>query len=135
MHVPASPGVLRTSSVARMGVHAVVVAMLSAALLLILDLAFRQPTASLLYTLGAPGVAGLVALNYFHRRDTEEPLLAAIAFTAVTGLVDLALVQVLDGRLALVDPAFGFGFPLLLSFGATGLAGELAPRVFGERMA
>ena len=125
MHVPASPGVLRTSSVARMGVHAVVVAMLSAALLLILDLAFRQPTASLLYTLGAPGVAGLVALNYFHRRDTEEPLLAAIAFTAVTGLVDLAL----------VDPAFGFGFPLLLSFGATGLAGELAPRIFGERMA
>ena len=28
-----------------------------------------------------------------------------------------------------------FGFPLLLSFGATGLAGELAPRIFKGRMA
>jgi len=38
------------------------------------------------------------------------------------------------GSFDLVDPTIGFGIPLILIFGATGLAGELLP-LLGRRRA
>ena len=54
-------------------------------------------------------------------------MVTAIAFTAVAGSMDLAMATIARGRFELVDPAIGFGIPLILVFGATGLAGELLP--------
>ena len=130
MRVPLSHTV-PARSVSRILVHALAAAVLAATALLVLDGIFPLMAASALFTILAPGISALVAANYFWRRGAEEPLIVAIAFTTVAGLVDLALVNLVGGGFPLMHPAFGFGFSLLLSFGATGLTGELLPRFPG----
>jgi len=92
-----------------------------------LDATVQLPVASGLYLLSAPGVTALVAALYFRQPGAEEPLIAAVAFTAVAGAIDLAMATIVRGRFDLVAPAVGFGLPLILVFGATGLVGELGP--------
>jgi hypothetical protein len=115
-------------SMSRILLHALVAGVLAASALLLLEQTFPVVVASALFTLIAPGISALVAASYFRRASTEDPLIVAIAFTTVAGLVELGLVNLIGGRFP-----FGFGFSLLLSFGATGLAGELLRRSSGLR--
>jgi hypothetical protein len=107
--------------------HALVAAALSSALLLILDSTFPLPVASGLYLLSVPGVTTLVAALYVRQPAAEEPLITALFFTVVAAGVDLAMARIAGGELDLVHPAIGFGLPLILVFGATGLTAELVP--------
>jgi len=115
------------ASLPQLLLHASLAAALNTVLLVSLAAAFRPLVASALYTFLAPGVAGLVAWGYFRRSDAAEPLVAAIAFTAIGAIADLAAIGMAGAGVQLLDPAFGIGFPLLLTFGATGLVGEIVP--------
>ncbi len=127
MRLTISRGFLAHHSISRLVLHAVAAAVLSGVLLVVLDSAFSLPVASGLYLLTAPGITALVATFYFRDPGAEEPLITAASFTTVAGGVDLAMVALVGDRFDLVDPAIGFGLPLILIFGATGLAGELLP--------
>jgi hypothetical protein len=107
--------------------HALTAWAASAVLLLGLDSLFRPFVASALFTVVAPGATALVAAHYFRRHGADEALIAAIWFTGVALALDLVLESLLRGRMELMDPAFGFGLPLILVFGATGLMGEVIP--------
>lgn len=120
-------GLLVDHSISRLALHALAAAMLSGALLVGLSSAFSLPLASGLYLLGGPGVTALVAILYFRKPHPAEPLVTAVCFTAFAGGVDLAMATLASGESGLVHPAIGFGLPLILVFGATGLAGELVP--------
>jgi len=125
MHLSASHAFVSRGALPRLLFHAVVAAGLNTVLLVGLDAAFPIVLASALYTVLAPGVAGLVAWNYARRPNAAEPLLTAIGFTGVAAVVDLVAVSLAAGGAELLHPAFGLGFPLLLTFGATGLVGEI----------
>jgi hypothetical protein len=127
MRLSVSRGFLAHHSISRLLLHALAAAVLSGALLVILDATSSLSVASGLNVLTAPGATALVALLYFREPGAEDPLVTAIAFTAVAGSMDLAMATIARGRFELVDPAIGFGIPLILVFGATGLAGELLP--------
>ena len=115
--------------------HALTAWAASAVLLLGLDSLYRPWVASALFTLVAPGISALVAARYFLRHGAEEALSAAIWFTGVALALDLLLATLVRGRVELMDPAFGFGLPLILVFGATGLVGEIVPGVVQRRAA
>jgi len=106
--------------------HALTAWAMSAVLLLVLDVFFHPWVASAFFTLVAPGVSALVAARYFLHHGADEALTAAIWFTATALTLDLLLERALPRR-ELVDPAFGFGLPLILVFGVTGLVGEILP--------
>jgi hypothetical protein len=127
MRLTLGRGLLAHHSISRLALHALAAGVTSDALLVLLATTFRLPVASGLYLLAAPGVTALVAALYFRQPGAEEPLFTAIAFTAVAGGVDLAMATITRGSFELVDPAIGFGLPLILVFGATGLTGELVP--------
>ena len=135
MRVPVTHELVAGHSVSRVLFHAFTAGALSAVVLLILDSVFRLPVASALYTAGAPAVSALVAAHYFRRGEAEEPLITAISFTGVAAVLDLVLSALARGRTDLLDPAFGFGFPLMLVFGVTGLTGELVPTIRRNRSA
>ncbi len=126
-------GSLAHHSISRLALHALGAAALSGALLVIMDSTFSLSVASGLYLLAAPGVTALVASLYFRLPGVEEPLITALSFTAVAGGVDLAMATIARGSFELVDPAIGFGLPLILVFGATGLTGELVPMLRRRR--
>lgn len=129
MRLTLGRGLLDPNSIARLALHALAAASLSGALLVVLNSTFPLQVASGLYLLGAPGVTALVAGLYFRQADAGEPLITAMVFTAFAGGVDLAMATIASGELDLVHPAVGFGLPLILVFGATGLTGELVPMV------
>jgi hypothetical protein len=129
MRLTVSRGFLAHHSISRLVLHAVAAAVLSGVLLVVLDAAFTLPVASGLYLLAAPGVTAPVAILYFWEPGAEDPLIGALSFTAVAAAVDLTMVTIARGRFELLDPVIGFGFPLILVFGVTGLAGELMPRL------
>jgi hypothetical protein len=129
MRLTLSRGLLAHHSIVRLLLYALAAAALSGVLLLFLGSTFRLPVASGLYLLAAPLVTALVAVLYFGKPEAEDPLIAAVAFTAIAGAVDLVIATIARGSFDLVDPAIGFGLPLILVFGATGLTGELAPRI------
>jgi hypothetical protein len=133
MRLTLGRGLLAHHSFIRLVLHAVAAAVLSGVLLLFLGSTFQLTVASGLYLLAAPGVTALVAAAYFRKPDAEDALTTAVAFTAIAGGVDLAIATIAGGSFGLVDPAIGFGLPLILVFGATGLTGELAPRIRRER--
>lgn len=108
-------------------VHALTAWAASAVLLFGLDSLFRPFVASALFTVVAPGITALVAAHYFLRHGADEALTAALWFTGVALGLDLVLESLLSGRMELMAPAFGFGLPLILVFGATGLMGEMIP--------
>ncbi len=114
------------TSVSRLLGHSFIAAVSSATLLIVLAGTLSQPLASVLYVVAAPGLAVLLAGHYYWGSEAEEPLIAAIGFTAVAAVVDFALARLPHGTLELMDPSFGFGLALLLVFGATGLTGEMA---------
>jgi hypothetical protein len=118
---------LTPRSISRLVLHALAAALLSGALLLVLDWTFRLPVASGLYLLTTPGVTALIAALYFRQPDHAEPLIAAVSFAAVAGGLDLAMATIARGQVDLIDPVVGFGLPLILVLGATGLTGELVP--------
>ncbi len=101
---------------------------------LALDSVFRPWVASALFTLAAPAVTALVAAHDFLRREASEALIAAVCFTG-TAAVNLVLEALLSDRMDLVDPAIGFGLPLILVFGATGPVGEIVPMLRRQRAA
>jgi len=115
--------------------HALAAWAASTVLLLGLDALFRLWVASALFTLLAPGITALVAARYFLRHRAEEALSAALWFTGVALTLDLLLGGLVRGRMELMDPAVGFGLPLILVFGATGLIGEMLPEVRQRRTA
>jgi hypothetical protein len=127
MRLTVNRGLLAHHSFSRLLLHALIPAVVSGILLVFLDATFQLPVASALYLLAAPGVTALIAALYFRQPGAEEPLITAVAFTAVAGGIDLALASIVGGRFDLVVPAMGFGLPLILVFGATGLVGELVP--------
>jgi hypothetical protein len=127
MRLTFSRGFLAHHSISRLVLHALAAALLSGVLLVVLGTAFSLLVASVLFLLVAPGATALVASLYFREPGAEEPLTTAVAFTAVAGGVDLAMATVTRGTFDLVDPAIGFGLPLILVFGATGLTGEIVP--------
>jgi hypothetical protein len=127
MRLTVNRGLLAHHSISRLVLHALVAALVSGILLMFLDATFQLPVASGLYLLAAPGVTALVAALYFRQPGAEEPLITAVAFTAVAGAIDLAMATIMRDRFDLVAPAVGFGLPLILVFGATGLVGELVP--------
>ena len=133
MRLTVSRGSLAHHSISRLVLHALAAAFLNGGLLVVLDSTFGLQVASGLYLLTAPGVTALVAALYFRHLGTEEPLMTAMAFTAFAGGVDLAMATIAQGAFDLVDPAIGFGLPLLLVFGATGLTGELVPTLRRDR--
>ena len=133
MRLTLSRGLFAPHSIARLVLHALGAAVVSGALLVLLASTFQLPIATGLYLLGAPGVTALVAARYFRQPGAEEPLITAVSFTAVAAGVDLAMATLARGSFDLVDPAISFGLPLILVFGATGLAGELVPRVRSGR--
>lgn len=134
MRLSVSRGFLARHSISRLLLHAFSAAVLSGALLVVLDATFSLAVASALNVLTGPGVTALVAILYFRDPRAEEPLTTAVAFTGVAGSVDLAMATIARGSFDLVDPTIGFGIPLILIFGATGLAGELLP-LLGRRRA
>lgn len=125
MRVPATPLFPARVSFPRLLAHALGAWALGALLLLVLVSSFDRLLVSVLFTFGAPALTGLVAAFYFQGAGAEEPVIAAIAFTAVAGLLDALVVVVAQGQAELLDPAFGFRLSLLLIFGTTGLTGEL----------
>jgi hypothetical protein len=127
MRLTVNRGLLAHHAISRLVLHALAAAVLSGILLLLLDSMFSPSIATGLHLLAAPGVTALVALLYFREPGAEEPLITAITFTALAGGVDLVMAMLAQGRFALVDPTIGFGFPLILVFGVTGLTGELVP--------
>lgn len=130
MRVPLTVFVARTSS-SRLLVHALAAWALSAVLLVVLLATLDLPplVANGLYAVGAPAFAGLIGAHYAYRReDAADPLTTAAWFTAIAAALDLVAGSFLQGRVELFDPALGLGIPLMLVFGATGLAGELVPR-------
>ena len=127
MRLTVNRGLLAHHSISRLVLHALVAAIVSGILLMFLDAIFQLSVASGLYVLAAPGVTAPVAALYFRQPGAEEPLITAVAFTAVAGAIDLAMATIVRGRFDLVAPAVGFGLPLILVFGATGLVGELVP--------
>jgi hypothetical protein len=127
MRLTVSRGLLAHHSISRLVLHALAAAVLGGILLVVLGSAFSLPVASALLLIAAPGVTALVAILYFREPGAEEPLITAICFTAVAAAVDLAMAALAPGTFELVDPAIGFGLPLVAVFGATGLAGELLP--------
>ena|SRR5512135_1221492 len=129
MHVPANPGVLVRASVFRLLVHAVAAWALTAVLLVVLLSTVKLPLSPALYALGAPALTALVAAHHaLHRPDAADPLTTAFWFTAVAAGLDLLAGALVQGRLALFDPALGLGLPLMLIFGSTGLTVELVPK-------
>jgi hypothetical protein len=112
-------------SVSRLLVHGLAAWVVSALLLGILISTFSLSLASGLYTFGAPALTVFVAAHYFRRGHAEEPLIAAIGFTAVAAALDLLVSIGARGKMELMDPAIGFGLSLLLVFGATGFVGEV----------
>jgi len=120
-------------SISRLGLHALLAALLSGALLVVLSSAFSLATASGLYLLAVAGVTALVAALYVRKPGAEEPLTTALTFTAVAGGVDLAMVTIARGQTELVHPAVGFGLPLILVFGVTGLTAEIIPMLRHDR--
>jgi hypothetical protein len=128
-----SRGFLAHHSISRLALHALAAAGLSGALLVILDSTFSLRVASGIYLLIAPGVTALMASLYFRQPVAEEPLIAALSFTAIAGGVDLAMDTIARGRFDLIEPAVGFGLPLILAFGATGLTGELVSMARRDR--
>lgn len=127
MRLTVSRGFLAHHSISRLVLHSLAAAVLSGVSLVVLGFAFSLPVASGLYLLVAPGATALVAILYFREASAEDPLISAISFTAVAGAVDLAMATIARGVFDLIDPTIGFGFPLILVFGATGLTGELLP--------
>ncbi|HET6983380.1 MAG TPA: hypothetical protein VFI53_14650 [Myxococcaceae bacterium] len=127
MRLTLGRGFLAHHTIARLVLHALGAAVLSGVLLVLLDSMFQLPVASGLYLLAVPAVTALVAARYFRKPDAAEPLITAIWFTAVAGGIDLAMATIADGSSELAHPAIGFGLPLILVFGATGLTGELVP--------
>ena len=123
MRVPATPLFPARVSFPRLLAHALGAWALGALLLLVLVSSFDRLLVSVLFTFGAPALTGLVAVLYFQGARAEEPVIAAIGFTAVAGLLDALVVVVAQAEL--LDPAFGFRLSLLLIFGTTGLNGEL----------
>ena len=122
-------GLFAPDSITRLVLHALAAALLSGVLLGVLNSTFRLPVASGLYLLAAPGVTAVIAALYFRRPGAAEPLVAALSFTAVAAGLDLAMATISRGTVDLVDPAIGFGLPLIFVFGATGLTGELIPQL------
>jgi hypothetical protein len=133
MRVHAIPGFPSHLAVSPLLVHALAAWASSAVVLLALDSIFQPWVASALFTVVAPGVTALVAAHYFLRHEADEALTAAICFTGTAAVLDLILEQLLRGRMELVDPVIGFGLPLILVFGATGLAGEMVPVLRRQR--
>ena len=127
MRLTVGRDLLAHHAISRLVLHALAAAVLSGILLLLLDAMFSPAIATGLYLLAAPGVTTLVARLYFREPGAEEPLITAIAFTALAGGVDLAMATFARGSFDLVYPTIGFGFPLILVFGVTGLTGELVP--------
>lgn len=132
MRVTASHVIPAPSSLSRLLVHGLAAWALGAVLLLVLVSMLPLPLASGLYTLGAPTLTVLVAAHYFRRGEVEEPLTAAIGFTAVAAALDLLVTAAARGQMELMHPAFGFGLSLMLVFGATGFTGEVIPRSDGK---
>jgi hypothetical protein len=127
MRLSLGRGLLAPRSITRLVLHALAAAALSSALLVILNTMFPLPVASGLYLASVPGVTALVAVHYLRQPAAEEPLITALSFTAVAACVDLAMVMIARGEFELVHPAIGFGLPLILVLGATGLTAELVP--------
>lgn len=125
MRIPATPLFPARTSLPRLLVHALVAWALGAVLLVVLVSVFERTVASALFTFGAPALTALVAALYFRRGQAEEPLIAALAFTAVAAALDVLVALGARGQVELLDPAFGFGPSLLLVFGTTGFTGEL----------
>ncbi len=129
MHVPASLAVLVRASVPRLVVHAVAAWALTAVFLVAVLSTLELPLSGIVYAAGAPGLTALVVVHYgLHRQDAADPLTTAVWFTAIAASLDVLAELMVQGRLALFDPAVGLGIPLMLVFGATGLTMELVPR-------
>lgn len=126
-------GLLAHHSVSRLVLHALLAAILSAGVLVVLSSIFSLATASGLYLVAVAGMTALVAALYVRQPGAEEPLITALIFTAVAGGVDLAMATVARGQMELVHPAIGFGLPLILVFGVTGLTAELVPMIRRDR--
>lgn len=133
MRLTLNRGLLAHRSISRLVLHALLAAVLTGGLLVVLNSAFSLATASGLYLLTVAGVTTLVAALYVRQPEAEEPLIAALTFTAVAGGVDLAMATIARGHMDLVHPAIGFGLPLILVFGVTGLTGEIAPMLRRNR--
>jgi hypothetical protein len=133
MRLTISRGFLAHHAISRLAFHALAAAGLSGALLVVLDSTLSLRVASGIYLLVGPGVTALVASLYFRQPGAEEPLIAALSFTAIAGGVDLAMATIARGNFELIEPAVGFGLPLILVFGATGLTGELIPMLRRDR--
>ena len=133
MRLTLGRGLLAHHSVSRLVLHALLAAILSGGLLVVLSSTFSLATASGLYLLALAGVTALVAALYVRQPGAEEPLVTALTFTVVAGAVDLALATMARGQTELVHPAVGFGLPLILVFGVTGLTGEIVPMLRSNR--
>ena len=133
MRLTLGRGLLAHPSISRLVLHALLAAILSGGLLVVLSSTFSLATASGLYLLAVSAVTALVAALYNREPGAEEPLITALTFTAVAGGVDLAMATVARGQTELVHPAIGFGLPLILVFGVTGLTAEIIPMLRRDR--
>ena len=133
MRLTLGRGVLAHHSVSRLVLHALLAAILSAGCLVVLSSTFSLATASGLYLVAVAAVTAPVAALYVRQPGAEEPLITALTFTAVAGGVDLAMATLARGQTELVHPAVGFGLPLILVFGVTGLTGEIIPMLRRDR--
>ena len=133
MRLTLGRGLLAHHSISRLVLHALMAAMVSGAVLVVLRSSFSLGTASGLYLLAVSGVTANFAALYARPPGAEEPLITALTFTAVAGGVDLAMATIARGRLDLVHPMVGFGVPLILVFGVTGFTAEIVPMLRRNR--
>lgn len=123
---PAAPVEHPGRSVRRLVAHAVGAWAASAAVVAGALAAGGPRAAIVLHAIAAPLIFAVIARHYFVARGAREPLPAALAFTAIAGVLDAALAWALVQRGAtLLGSIAGTALALLLIFVATWSVGGI----------
>ena len=122
------PAVIQAGhSIATLLAHGAIGWAACAAAMTVLMITLPQGAAIAIHALAAPIVFTLIARHYFAQRGAREPLAVALAFTAITAVLDaVAVAWVVFHSAAMLASIGGFWLPLALIFSVTFLVGEIA---------